>query len=78
VTLELDELNSGDNVNAPPVPPRHCGRCQCAFPGDPTLFFQTDWALCPACKEILLPRGPVSPTPRPLRDEIPYQTILDR
>ena len=34
---------------------RHCGRCQCAFPGDPTLFFQTDWALCPACEAILLP-----------------------
>ncbi len=35
-------------------PERHCGRCQCAFPADPTLFFQTDWALCPACEAILL------------------------
>lgn len=36
-------------------PDRHCGRCQRAFPADPKLFFQTDWALCPECKEILLP-----------------------
>lgn len=35
---------------------RHCGRCQIDFEADPTLFFQTDWALCPACQEILLPR----------------------
>jgi hypothetical protein len=38
-----------------PLPDRRCGRCQCAFPGDPTLFFQTDWALCPTCEAILLP-----------------------
>jgi hypothetical protein len=37
------------------VPDRHCGRCQRSFEGDPTLFFQTDWALCPECTEILLP-----------------------
>ena len=36
-----------------PLPERRCGRCRCAFPGDPTLFFQTDWALCPACEAIL-------------------------
>lgn len=35
--------------------PRHCGRCQQAFPGDPDLFFQTDWGLCPECRDILLP-----------------------
>jgi hypothetical protein len=34
---------------------RKCGRCQRAFAGDPTLYFQTDWALCPDCTEILLP-----------------------
>ena len=39
----------------PPLPDRHCGRCQRAFPGDPKLFFQTDWALCPQCEDILLP-----------------------
>jgi hypothetical protein len=38
-----------------PVPERHCGRCQRAFAGDPALFFQTDWALCPECEAILLP-----------------------
>ncbi len=40
----------------PALPPadRHCGRCQRAFAGDPKLVFQTDWALCPECKEILL------------------------
>lgn len=37
------------------VPARRCGRCQMAFPGDPTLEFQTDWALCPACSAVLLP-----------------------
>ncbi len=56
------EVN-GPTIRDTPVidllPPRHCGRCQCAFPGDPTLFFQTDWALCPACTAILLPRRPV-------------------
>jgi hypothetical protein len=34
---------------------RHCGRCQQPFAPDPELFFQTDWALCPACEKILLP-----------------------
>ncbi|MGH9059729.1 MAG: hypothetical protein ACRDZY_09485 [Acidimicrobiales bacterium] len=46
---------------------RHCGRCQRSFAGDPALFFQTDWALCPACTEILLPgrqgARPVHPLP---------------
>jgi hypothetical protein len=54
--LEVDELTKQDNVLSVPLPPRHCGRCQSAFPGDPTLFFQTDWALCPPCASILLPR----------------------
>jgi len=38
-----------------PLPTRHCGRCQREFDGDPNLFFQTDWTLCPACADILLP-----------------------
>jgi hypothetical protein len=33
---------------------RHCGRCQKAFDSDPSLFFQSDWGLCPACTDILL------------------------
>jgi len=33
---------------------RHCGRCQKPFATDPSLWFQTDWGLCPACDEILL------------------------
>ncbi len=36
------------------IPQRRCGRCQGAFDGDSALFFQTDWALCPRCQEILL------------------------
>lgn len=35
---------------------RHCGRCQREFDADPALYFQTDWALCPECQDILLPR----------------------
>jgi hypothetical protein len=38
-----------------PLAPRHCGRCQRPFDADPELYFQTDWALCPSCAEILLP-----------------------
>lgn len=68
-TPRVDESTNGDNVAAEPVPTRRCGRCQYAFPGDPTLFFQTDWALCPACREILLPSGPVAPT-RPPREKV--------
>ncbi len=56
MTVELEELTQSEL----PAPDRHCGRCQCAFPGDPTLFFQTDWALCPACTAILLPRPAAS------------------
>lgn len=33
-----------------------CGRCQAELAWDPALAFQTDWALCPRCTEILLPR----------------------
>jgi hypothetical protein len=42
-------------ARAKPLPQRNCGRCQRAFDGDPNLFFQTDWALCPECADILLP-----------------------
>ena len=47
-----------DEAAPAPLGQRHCGRCQNAFPGDPSLFFQTDWALCPACSTILLPDRP--------------------
>lgn len=56
--LEPDALIGGQVAVA--LPERHCGRCQVSFPGDPTLFFQTDWALCPACEEILLSRRTVT------------------
>lgn len=48
-----------------PVGPRKCGRCQRPFEGDTASFVQTDWALCPACEEILLPgrQGSRSPAP---------------
>ena len=53
------------------LPDRHCGRCQRAFAGDPRLYFQTDWALCPECEEILLPhqhsRRPAAWRPEPAR-----------
>lgn len=48
-----------------PVADRQCGRCQRAFAGDPRLFFQTGWALCPECQEILLPRQPSRPSSTP-------------
>lgn len=45
---------------------RHCGRCQEDFDADPTLWFQTEWVLCPACHEILLPqRATGAPTAAP-------------
>lgn len=43
-----------------PVPQRQCGRCRVLFDGDPELFFQTDWALCPGCREVLM-HGGVAP-----------------
>jgi len=49
-----------------PLPTRHCGRCQCEFDGDPNLFFQTDWSLCPACADILLPSLRTTPPVFPL------------
>ena len=41
-------------VEESPLEQRQCGRCRGHFPGDPDLFFQTDWALCPDCEEILM------------------------
>ena len=48
-------------TSALPLPKRRCGRCQCEFDGDPNLFFQTDWALCPPCGDILLPSLQATP-----------------
>jgi hypothetical protein len=39
-----------------PLPERTCGRCRRRFDGDPALYFQTDWGLCPECTAILLPK----------------------
>jgi hypothetical protein len=61
----VDALIGVDNWTTVPLQERHCGRCQGAFPGDPTQFFQTDWALCPACQAILLPRRPAAPASTP-------------
>jgi hypothetical protein len=61
MTVEPDDLIGGDGRVPVALLERHCGRCQRAFPGDPTLFFQTDWALCPACQAILLPKRPATP-----------------
>jgi hypothetical protein len=51
---------------AEPVAQRHCGRCQRGFEADPDLFFQTDWALCPACTAVLMPRRQAAPAASPL------------
>jgi hypothetical protein len=60
MSSEADELIGINKPISVPPPERHCGRCQRAFPGDPTLFFQTDWALCPTCEAILLPGRPAA------------------
>jgi hypothetical protein len=52
--------------DAEPAAQRRCGRCQQSFDADPDLFFQTDWALCPACTEILMPRRMGAPATSPL------------
>jgi hypothetical protein len=39
---------------------RLCGRCRRELADDPTLEFQQDWVLCPACAEVLMPRKPTS------------------
>ena len=49
VLVEGDERIAGSTE-------RQCGRCRRAFPGDSDLFFQTDWALCPECEAVLLPK----------------------
>jgi hypothetical protein len=41
-----------------PVSARRYGRCRTEFDGGPTLFSQADWALGPACAEILLRQRP--------------------
>lgn len=47
------------------LPQRLCGRCRQMFDGDPDLYFQTDWALCPSCKEILIPSRSTPEAGRP-------------
>jgi hypothetical protein len=47
---------------------RRCGRCQQPFANDPDLTFQSDWGLCPACTEILLPRPAGRPSAVPTED----------
>jgi hypothetical protein len=53
------------------VPPRQCGRCRMMFEGDPMLDVRArqEWAVCPSCEAILLPRraqrGNVVPLRRP-------------
>lgn len=54
-------------VDGQPLAQRHCGRCQCAFEADPDLLFQTDWSLCPACAEVLLPSLSSTPLVFPVR-----------
>jgi hypothetical protein len=56
-----DASIGADSPIAAPLPERHCGRCQRSLPGDPTLFFQTDWTLCPTCEAILLPGRSAAP-----------------
>jgi hypothetical protein len=59
-------MSNAPAVGSVPLPKRRCGRCQCEFDGDPNLFFQTDWALCQACGEILLPSLHAAPPVGPL------------
>lgn len=58
-----DDDRSG-GPDAPVVADRTCGRCRQPFAGDPSLNFQTDWTLCPACAEKLMPGRLPSPAPR--------------
>jgi hypothetical protein len=47
---------------------RVCGRCRRTLEDDPTLVFQTDWALCPTCTGVLLPPKPhTEPAPSATR-----------
>jgi hypothetical protein len=52
-----DPAVTSPEISLPP-PDRRCGRCQRPFAGDPNLFFQTDWALCTECEQILLSHQP--------------------
>ena len=45
---------SSEPARAAPLPERTCGRCRRKFDGDPDLYFQTDWGLCPECTDLLL------------------------
>jgi hypothetical protein len=48
--------DSQRTTDAGNLPTRTCGRCRKSIAGDPTLTFQTDWALCPTCEAVLLGR----------------------
>jgi len=47
----------GTAMSDVPTSDRVCGRCRASFAGDPELFFQTDWALCPDCSAVLMPKS---------------------
>ena len=50
------EMNAQPADDAP-LPKRHCGRCQREFAGDPDIFFQAGWSLCPACEMVVRRSG---------------------
>jgi NAD-dependent SIR2 family protein deacetylase len=54
--LAVETIDEPDGSGA--VPPRQCGRCRMMFEGDPTLDTRArrEWAVCPSCEAILLPR----------------------
>jgi hypothetical protein len=58
VVAGTDSAPEAPAASDEPLTQRRCGRCQRSFDGDPTLYVQTDWALCPECSEILLPGRP--------------------
>ncbi len=52
----LHSVSNGSDGKLPPD--RQCGRCRRLFAGDPEMFFQPEWALCPECEKVLLPDQP--------------------
>lgn len=74
--LAVETIAEPDDSNG--VPPRQCGRCRMMFDGDPTLDIraQREWAVCPSCEAILLPRRAERGNVIPLRR--PPTTTVDR